>query len=208
MDITPIVSHYEKCLAENDDPLLQVDWTNKEAAEIRYKICKSFYLKLEDIFDYENDHTLLDFGCGLGELSTYLGPFVDYVGCDISSKMVDAAKQRFPKREFFTYERGKIPKNYDVVIMNGVLTERRSLSNMDMDFHLLELLLEVLNHTNKGLIFNVMNPNKIKWQDQRPELFFVGMDHMTTLLDNLNVKHYDFYVHPKLNDYFVKVYKC
>lgn len=51
---------------------------------------------------------ILDIGCGTGLLPDNLNP-VEYVGVDISPKMIEIAKKKHPKRYFFQADMHKLP---------------------------------------------------------------------------------------------------
>lgn len=61
-----------------------------------------FWRDLGFISDYiEDGDKIMDFGCGNGRLLEILNDKkVEYVGIDVSQKLIDLAKSRFPERKF------------------------------------------------------------------------------------------------------------
>src|SRR5215204_2528242 len=92
-----IVSHYERCLAEHGVSPEGVDWPNAVDLEARF----ASLLSIVDTASGEGRPVLLDVGCGPGLLLDYLQATgrlndIDYRGVDLSSRMVDAAANRWP----------------------------------------------------------------------------------------------------------------
>ena len=69
-----------------------------------------------------------------------------------------------------------LEQNYDIIIMNGVFTEKRELSNSEMFEYLIELLKSLFQNTNGVLCFNVMSKN-VDWE--RDDLFHLSIDKLT-----------------------------
>lgn len=72
------------------------------------------------------DKTVLDAGCGMGDLLPFLYMKADnfkYVGMDINPDFIDIAKKRYEGHQFLVGDPffGKIDKKFDVVISSGVM---------------------------------------------------------------------------------------
>jgi SAM-dependent methyltransferase len=110
--------HYEPRIG-GDLPHHQVlDWASAQSQLARFEIfARNIPLQ---------DKSLLDVGCGLGDLLTYLdslGLRVRYTGVDLLEKMVQAARRNHPGIDFV---QGDIfqtnpfkPENFDVVFCSG-----------------------------------------------------------------------------------------
>src|ERR1700712_5040012 len=126
----PIVRHYEECLQQHGPTPLGVDWPNGEGLAARFGVM------LEMLQGCVGRPSLLDLGCGPGLLLDYLQATgsidrVTYHGIDLSDEMVDAARRRWPQHAFAQRDILADPlpdQSVDLVLMNGVLTERVSLS--------------------------------------------------------------------------------
>jgi len=74
--------------------------------------------------------TLLDFGCGFGDLLDFLTEreidHGNYLGLDLSPELIDTARKRHPEAEFFEGELFDLdpkPKSFDVALLSGALNE-------------------------------------------------------------------------------------
>jgi len=81
-----IISHYEACLAQYGDSHRGVDWPNVTDANLRYQIM------LDVIRPSNTPVSLLDFGCGVAHLFSYIQQnniaLVNYTGLDISPRFI------------------------------------------------------------------------------------------------------------------------
>lgn len=101
---------YNQLLSEYKDGPKVVGWGSKESQELRFKIlCEIGNLK---------DKTILDYGCGLGDLYQFLKKYQirEYVGYDINDKMVEKAIEKYPDGIFRSF---LIAMVYDYVLVSG-----------------------------------------------------------------------------------------
>lgn len=74
----------------------------------------------------QNNESVLDYGCGLGDLSDYLKERkkgVKYSGVDIQEKMVTNAKKKYPEGNFQVVDSvHDIKEGYDWIVASGVFT--------------------------------------------------------------------------------------
>ena len=87
--------------------------------------CKSFlkkysqqYLKIED------NQSVLDLGCGTGNVCCFLPQNIDYVGIDISPKYIDYASKKYPNFNFHCQsldEKINLNKTFDVIYGEAIL---------------------------------------------------------------------------------------
>ena len=87
--------HYQPRIGDQRENYDVVDWASAEAQQIRFAV-------LADNVPLDA-RTLLDVGCGLGDLWTYLkgrGISADYCGVDLLSDMTLAATRRNPDGRF------------------------------------------------------------------------------------------------------------
>ena len=117
--VQAIRDHYERRISpgrENHDVL---DWSSAESQLERFRV-------LADNVDLEGK-SLLDVGCGLGDLWAYLrrrGLSLDYTGVDLIEKMVEAAGRLHPGARFIRAdvfaEDPFAPESFDVVFCSGI----------------------------------------------------------------------------------------
>jgi SAM-dependent methyltransferase len=180
-DYHEIVAHYESCLARHGDNHRGVDWPNADDARLRYQVM------LEVIrAGVERPVKLLDFGCGAAHLLEFLRASgrddVEYCGLDLSSAFVELARRKFPDVEFICADVLQDAVNVpvvDYVLMNGVFTEKRSLSFDAMFDHFGQVLKRVFPLARQGLAFNVMSKH-VDWE--RDDLFHLPFDQLVAFL--------------------------
>lgn len=178
-----IVEHYEHCLEKHGDNHLGVDWPKKEDVGKRYKIM------LEIVLLYKKNNTktsILDFGCGTAHLNEYILEHclenLEYSGLDLSPKFIDVAKEKFPENTFYCGDiltNGSLFPNHDYIILNGVFTEKRSLSFDEMWHYFTEMIKSLYAKCNLGIAFNVMSKN-VDWE--REDLFHLPFDQLSQFL--------------------------
>jgi SAM-dependent methyltransferase len=151
---------------------------------------------------------LLDLGCGPGLCLDYLAAMgclnrLQYHGIDLSSAMIDVARSRWPTHEFSCRNILTAPlpeQSFDIVIMNGVLTERVSLSVEAMTKLAETLVAAAFRLARIGIAFNAMNA-QVDWK--RNDLFHWPFDALAEFLKREVGPHYDFRA-----DYGLYEYTC
>ena len=137
---------YAQTLAKYGDSAEAVQWS-QETQMNRFKI-------LSEIGDINNS-SLLDFGCGMGHLASYLkdqGLSVNYTGVDILPDFLAIAREKNPQSRFgllsdFTGEK------FDYVFISGVFNNRLD-NNVEYYQKYLKILFQM---TKKGLSFNMLS---------------------------------------------------
>lgn len=136
--------------------------------------------------DKRDKISLLDFGCGAAHLWEYMQKSerksISYAGLDISDKFVELVRKKHPAIEFYC---GDILDSsftlpmFDYIVMNGVFTEKKSLSFEEMWSYFTQTIEIVYKKCNCGIAFNVMSKN-VDWE--REDLFHVPTDQLTDFL--------------------------
>jgi len=136
-----------------DDPRSS-HYTNAESQEFRFaQLCR-----VGDI----NNKTVLDVGCGIGDLCVYLRSRfdrVDYTGIDINPDAIEFAKKKHRDASFHlcdltseNRDRCEFP-NQDYVMTSGVFNN----SFLDSTEYLEELVKAAFNKSIIGLAFNFIS---------------------------------------------------
>lgn len=188
-----LVTHYERCLERYGPTPKGVDWPNVPDLEVRFDTL----LAVLDGAAAEPRPVLLDLGCGPGLLLDYLRATgrletVEYRGIDLSPAMVGAARARWPDHDISCRDIVADPlpeQSVDYVIMNGVLTEKQTLSQDVMIGIAEELIVAAFTAARVGIAFNAMSRH-VDWQ--RPELFHWGFDELGGFLGERVSRHYTF----------------
>jgi SAM-dependent methyltransferase len=205
-DYRQIVSHYESCLARFGDSHRGVDWPNPVDAQTRYRVMMEV-MRSSDRLPVK----MLDFGCGAAHLLDYLGSRgrhdIEYIGLDISSCFVELAQNKYPDVQFFCadvlQDHVRLP-DVDYVIMNGVFTEKRSLTFDEMFDYFRQVLKRVFAVTQHGMAFNVMSKH-VDWE--REDLFHVPFDLLASFLRAEISRNFLFRADYGLYEYTTYVYR-
>lgn len=160
-----IAKHYEDCLEEHGDTHQGVDWPKPEDLNVRYQVMLDIIRE-----DRSANLELLDFGCGTSHLYTYLiaqgYENLSYSGLDISEKFIEVSRKKFPKNRYFCLDIltsiEKLPR-FDYIVLNGVFTQKRELSDDEMFEFLKKVILALMPHARKGIAFNVMT-DPVDWK--------------------------------------------
>ncbi len=141
------------------------DWDTKANQVKRFEILS----KVGNL----NNKKILDFGCGLGDLYTYLKPRfknLDYHGIDIAAKIIEAAKKKHSKASFRTAEITdliKEKKKYDYVFASGSLT----FAIKPRKKYYFEVIKQMYDLAKIGIAFNLLDSEVYK-----PNKFYVTYD--------------------------------
>ncbi len=112
-------SHYEPRISRYKKNYQILDWEDPLSHEKRFQVL------LDNVT--LTGKSLIDVGCGLGDLFGYLkaaGMDVNYTGIDILGQMINAARERYPEGVFmqgniFT-ENPFRAKHFDIVFCSGI----------------------------------------------------------------------------------------
>ena len=193
-DWLPLQRHYERCLETGGATPQGVDWPNGPDLEVRFATQLGV---LDGMPAGDAPPVLLDLGCGPGLLLDYLEATgrrgsVDYGGIDISPAMIDAARARWPGARFEARDILADPlpaASVDVVVMNGVLTERRGIPRERMVAMAEAILAAAFRAARHGIAFNAMSRH-VDWE--REDLFHWGFDEVAAFLKRDLTRHVAF----------------
>jgi SAM-dependent methyltransferase len=118
--------------------------------------------------------SILDVGCGIGHFYQFLQETklldslkISYAGIDISPKMIEFAKKKYPKVDFRTVDliKEKFNEKYDLVVCSGVFNIRMD----DLGQHketVRKMLSRMYNLCNIGVSANFLAQNSIYWASE------------------------------------------
>ncbi|MDT8390062.1 MAG: class I SAM-dependent methyltransferase [Lentisphaeria bacterium] len=119
--------HYEPLVRPGASHHEMLDWGSREAQLARFRVLAE-RLKAEGLFTTNRPPSLLDVGCGITDLKTFLdteGLSVDYTGVDITPAILDQARTKHPDRKIIQADVFKDPPfpaaAFDVVFCSGTL---------------------------------------------------------------------------------------
>lgn len=149
--ISTVNDYYSQKITENGISSNGVDWNSIE----------SHYMRFDVLTDYIKDDTfsIIDFGCGYGELINYLTNIkksnFKYIGFDISSKMIEVAKSEF-KGYNFTSDINTIDEKVDYVIANGIFNVKLETGFDEWTEYVVRTLDLLDKYSKKGFSFNIL----------------------------------------------------
>lgn len=155
--------YYEDALLRFSDGPQAVNWSSRETQNLRFEM-------LCGVGDLTGKR-IHDVGCGLGHMADYLStenPGCNYVGSDISPKMINAAKQRLgPDAELFTGDIMAADEDWmkaDFVVNSGVFTVRGEIPPEEWWQFVSGMIGRMFELCRTGISFNLMT-SYVDYQD-------------------------------------------
>ncbi len=199
-----LIDHYNELFSQFGYSHKTIGW-GKKRHFFRYEILLSN-------FDIKN-RSLLDFGCGFGDLSDHLitkSLSVDYNGIDINEKLINEGIKQNPKRNisFSDPLSDGLNRNYDYIISSGVHNTKISdnLSFIKKTFDLFN------SHARKGFSMNFLSSNCDYFEDNLyysdpSEIIKLALSYSQKILIRHDympyeftvIVHKDYEIEPKIN---------
>ena len=155
------IEYFEGLLAKHGENYLALDWNSPESQKLRYEI-------LIDILVYGRKSakiSLLDVGCGLGDLYGFLKKEkylsrnkINYTGLDITPKILEVAKKKYPGAKFELkdiLEDRYLPK-FDYVFCSGVFNLRMTDTESHLEW-VKAMLLRMYDLADFGVAVNFLS---------------------------------------------------
>ena len=170
-----IRDHYEPRLAAGGASHEVLDWASRDGQLARLRaLCCNVDLA---------GKSLLDVGCGLGDLWKHLkscGIEADYTGVDLLEKMVAAARERHPDARFVcadVFAEGVFePDSFDVAFASGPFN-----LNLGNNEAFLEAAIPRLRElTREAVVFNLLHH---RGRDDDPRYFYYDPDRVAAMLE-------------------------
>ena len=119
-------------------------------------------LRFKSLSKYLKKGTLLDFGCGFGDLANYLkkeNSDITYNGCDVVEDFIEVARKNNPEGFFFKTKVGsKINEDYDYIIASGVFNFLYTKKPIDHKEFIFSTLDELFSKTKNVLSVDFLSP--------------------------------------------------
>ena len=128
MRLDRILDHYHSRIDPTRESFDVLDWGSRTEQEARFRVLRDALFE-EGIADPSagRELSILDVGCGLGDLHGFLGEHVDelrYVGVDISPALLREARTRRRDTHFVLADVFRAPpfraRQFDIVFCSGV----------------------------------------------------------------------------------------
>jgi ubiquinone/menaquinone biosynthesis C-methylase UbiE len=155
-----IKSFYSKAFQRFGASPKGVGWHNKIKTQKRYKNL----LRLIKFCNEKKKYSLLDVGCGYGELINFCNKekLLHYCGIDLVREMILYAKKKYKNFTNFKFVKKNllsVNEKFDYIICNGVFTLRSSLSNRRMIVYVKKCINHMHKISKTGFAFNTMSSN-------------------------------------------------
>ena len=149
-DKKKLLELYEGRYARFGYDVKTIGWRDTESQHLRFDI-------LAGIADLSGC-SICDLGCGFGDLYPYLlkrFKKIDYLGIDLSEKLIEEAERRYPKAVFRTSDILKSPpkKRVDYVLSSGALSFR--IKNHEK--YVKKMLEAMMKMSRKGVAVNFLS---------------------------------------------------
>lgn len=176
-----IKEHYRNLFKIYGDSYQAAQWSNRETQEKRFEV-------LTQIANLEGK-SILDFGCGTGDLAHYLDKInvkVTYTGVDIVDELLDCAKEKYPRHRFGKLEDFSGEK-FDFVLISGVFNNKIE----DNTQFYQNTLIALKEFCKEGIAFNMLS-KYVDFYDEKlfyeyPEnVFKFSKEHMTPYIVTRN----------------------
>ena len=140
-----------------------VDWNSLESQVLRFD-------QLLRIVDWSSSFSLNDYGCGYGELCSYLRtrpPSFDYLGCDVSASMIAEARRRNAGEKRCRFIVGDhLDRVATYTVASGVFNVRQDVKIPDWEAYLFDTLARLDASSARGFAFNCLtsysDPERMK----------------------------------------------
>ncbi len=120
-------------------------WGSESSQKKRFDV-------LLEINTYSFGDSVLDVGCGFGDLSKYVDSS-KYTGIDIRKTAIKQASEKYKDLDFISCDIENILSNYDWVIGSGIFC----FNTNDWTEYTSDKLLKMLNLSNKGVSVNFLS---------------------------------------------------
>jgi len=162
-----MIKYYEDLYEKYGYDHRSLDWKDPVGQRLRYSV-------LFDVVRYcekQANFSMLDAGSGLGHFYGYLKEHgalgklkADYTGYDISPRLVEAARGKYPEAKFEVKDilDGYFTKKFDYVFSCGVFNVRLS-SVYEHDAFVKEMIMRMYECCNAAAAFNFLSESGAKY---------------------------------------------
>ncbi|HHT00601.1 MAG TPA: class I SAM-dependent methyltransferase [Thiomicrospira sp.] len=147
-------------------------WSSREVQQIRFK-------KLSELLPRNQLCSVLDVGCGFGDLKAYLeqqGFKIDYQGIDLSQDMVKSARFQYPGIKVHQgdlFDLNPANQQFDFILLSGSLNEVVETELEGTAEHqgryAKAVIHKMFDSCKKGVAFNLLDARHA-WIQSRPDL--------------------------------------
>lgn len=148
-----VASYYSERVKAHGPTPHGADWNSATSQELRFQ-------KLFKVCEEDNDFSLVEYGCGYGQLIAFLGAqekSFHYLGIDISRDMISQAERLFGELEQCRFHLGDTsPEVCDYAVASGVFNVKQRVTPEKWWDYMCHVLNDMNVHSRKGLAFNCL----------------------------------------------------
>ena len=148
--LSQVQEYYDDKLQTHGATARGVDWNSSESQDLRFS-------QLVTVIDKDRAFTVNDYGCGYGALVDYLerGPFqFEYTGFDISTKMIEKARELHPTARFVS-DRDQL-QQAAYTLASGIFNVKLDNDDARWKEYVLEALETMNSLSTAGFAFNAL----------------------------------------------------
>jgi len=170
MDKQGQTAYYEDLLAKYGPNYRALDWNSPESQKLRYQIFKELFIYGKKSANL----SVLDVGCGFGDLYGFFKVEgllkrnkIKYTGFDISAKLLEAAKKKYPEAQFELkdiLEERSLP-GFDYIFCSGIFNIRTTETEEHMEW-VKTTLLRMYDLANFGVAVNFLSEGALPIANQ------------------------------------------
>lgn len=167
--LSPVADYYSGRLRRWGPTPLGVDWPNRLNQELRF-------VQLLKLCDFGAPCSLNDVGCGYGALLGHLwrrhrAARIDYMGTDVSARMVAAARRRWRHRGWARFEQAAdCVRSAEYSLASGIFNVKLTCPLPQWEAAVQQSLTDMNRHSHRGLAINFVLPAR-PGSTSPPELY-------------------------------------
>lgn len=187
-----LAEHYRRCLRAHGDKARGMDWPREKDNLRRFAVMTEMFAPA---LRPGRRTRILDFGCGTSAYYGYLRAAglagrVAYSGVDIGPEAVEISRRKYPRNRYLCLDvlASDRPLGvHDYAVINGVFTQKRSMSERAMREFLARVLERLWPSVRVGLAFNTMS-DRVDFK--RRGSFHYGLDEAARLFSARFSRHF------------------
>ncbi|HMO17326.1 MAG TPA: class I SAM-dependent methyltransferase [Oligoflexia bacterium] len=149
------IEQYHKNRRNTENSATKAGWKNRDAQETRFN-------QLFRSFELIDGDSILDVGCGLGDLFKYLKDKYcrtkfNYSGVDILFEMINFAENEYKDTIFQKIDSISEIESSDYIVASGIFNLKNSAGNDEWLNYIYETVSIMFNKSIKGISFNCLS---------------------------------------------------
>lgn len=178
--IQSTLNYYDSKLLNFGNNYKGMSWSSKKSQYLRF----NELIKIGSI----KNKSIHDVGCGNGELLNYLIKnkiiFSNYLGSDISDKMINIANNNFNYLKNIKFEKSNLLEDanhskYDYVLASGIFNIKNNFSNKKWIKYVFEMIKKMFYFSKIGTGFNMLTFD-VDYKEKK--LFYMSLDKLVSFI--------------------------